>query len=340
VEEFERGTRQPTFRQLALMAAKLDRPLGFFFASAPETPDVPETADFRGGSADEVPSTLAREMKRAEQHRDTMLDLAGPPQAPLALDLITWETAAPRAAAVRERLGLNEKFTPPESQQNQVFNFWRGLLEQHGVLVFQATRIPLEVFRGLSIHHDVLPLVLINGADSASAKVFTLFHELAHLANRTSGLCALNDNINEEALANAFAANFLMPENAVRQSLRDGDDPADASVRLAGLFKVSILAAAVRLRTLNVINDDDLVAIRAESDATWTRVREEQRNSDGFVPAWRLRYRDLGPTYIGAVARALDDGRIDPLDATYLLNARLPMVEQLLDEYQRTGGDG
>ena len=42
-------------------------------------------------------------------------------------------------------------------------------------------------------------------------RTFTLFHEVAHLINRTSGLCALREFVDEEAIANNFAANFLMP---------------------------------------------------------------------------------------------------------------------------------
>ena len=337
VAEFEAGDALPTFRQLTLMAAKLDRPLGFFFAPPPAVPDVPETADFRGRGHDELPADLVREMRRAEQHRDAMLDLAGPPARRIPEGAITWKTVAERAAALRRFFGLTDTFVPPESQSNQVFNFWRGMLEENGVLVFQATKISLDTFRGLSVHHDALPMILVNGADSPMGRTFTLFHEVAHLINRTSGLCALRQTVNAEAIANNFAASFLMPEPAVRAQLDDPVGP-EAVEQLARHFKVSMLAAAVRLRRLDVIDDANLEAVRSASDDNWQRVREAQRQKKGFVPPWRLRYRDLGPTYIGAVAHALEDRRVDLMDATYLLNARLPMVEQLLDEYYRTGG--
>lgn len=339
IAEFESEDTAPTFRQLTLIAGKLDRPLGFFFAPPPATSDIPETADFRGRNHEVVPSDLAREMKRAEQHREAMLELGGAPLAHLRLEPIARDSVARRAGELRANFGLTERFVPPESQANQVFNFWRGLLEKQGVLIFQTTRIPLTTFRGLSIHHDTLPIVVINGADAPNGRVFTLFHEVAHLANRTSGLCVLDNDVNEEALANSFAANFLMPESVVRRTVGTVDDPYDAAQELAAQFKVSVLAAAVRLRTLNLIRETDLVSIRGETEEAWERFRDTQRDSDGFVPPWRLRYRDLGSNYIGAVAHALEEQRIDILDATYLLNARLPMVEQLLDEYYRTGGD-
>lgn len=338
VTEFEGGEARPTFRQLTLMAAKLDRPLGFFFAPPPERPDVSDTADFRGSGHNELPADLAREMRRAEQHRDAMLDLGWVPSSRIEVGAIDWETVAIRAAALRKCFGLTDAFVPPESQNSQVFNFWRGLLEENGVLVFQTTGISLDTFRGLSVYRDDLPLIVVNGADSPTGRTFTLFHEVAHLVNRTSGLCALRESVDEEALANNFAANFLMPEPAVRARLNGQAEPLPAAEQLGRHFKVSPLAAAVRLRRLNIIDDAELEAVRAVSDDNWTRQREAQKQKDGFVPPWRLRYRDLGPTYIGAVARALEDRRIDMVDATYLLNARLPMVEQMLDQYYRTGG--
>lgn len=335
---FEDGDARPTFRQLTLLAAKLDRPLGFFFAEPPERPDVPHAADFRGRGHDELPAYLAREMRRAEQHRDAMLDLGWEPSRHITTGAISWKSVGARAAALRQSFGLTDAFVPPESQNSQVFNFWRGLLEENGVMVFQTTGIDIDTFRGLSVHHDNLPLIVANGGDSPMGRTFTLFHEVAHLINRTSGLCALRESVDEEALANSFAANFLMPDSAVRARINGPEEPLLAAERLAGHFKVSPLAAAVRLRRLDIIDDADLETVRAVSDENWTRQREAQKQKDGFVPPWRLRYRDLGPTYIGAVARALEDRRVDMVDVTYLLNARLPMVEQMLDEYYRTGG--
>ncbi len=238
---------------------------------------------------------------------------------------------------MRKLLGLIEAFTPPESQENQVLNFWRGFLEQNGCLVFQMTRVDLAAFRGLSIYHDVLPIILLNGADSNNGKVFTRFHEVAHLANRTSGMCGLEDRVNEEAIANAFAANFLMPKSQTDKVVSATEGTAfDRAEAAAGAFKVSVLAAGVRLRTLDLISDEDLEAIRSESDARWQGVRESRKKSDGGPAAWRTRYRDLGAGYVGTVARALEDERVDLLDASHILNARVPMVRQLIDDYYRT----
>ena len=339
IAAFEEGTTAPTFRQLTLMANKLDRPLGYFFAAPPAAPDVPVAVDFRGREGGGIPPEIAREMRRAEQHREAMLDLTGTQARGWHLKPMTWRTAPDRAAELRRQFGLTDRFTPPESQQNQVFNFWRGLLESRGFLVFQTTKIDLTEFRGLSVHHESLPIIVLNGADSASGRIFTLFHEVAHLANRTSGLCALDEDASEEVIANRFAAHFLMPEQLVREHLLDTGDPLQLATHLAAALKVSLLAAGVRLRALEAITQQDLVDITQQSAETWRIAREARKDSDGFVPPWRLRYRDLGSKYIGVIAHALDEGRIDAMDATYLLNARLPTVEKMLEEYFRTGGE-
>ena len=339
IAEFETGDARPTLRQLENIANKLDRTLAFFFTDPPDEPDVPETADFRAGNGEPIPPLLAREMRRAEQNRDTVLELEGRPEKPSLVGAINRRNLAARANEMRDLLGLTEDFAPPGGRDNRVLSFWRGLLERHGFLTFQATKIELAVFRGLSIHHDVLPIILLNGADSNNGKIFTLFHEVAHLANRTNGMCVLSDDVNEESIANAFAADFLMPRSQVdRIASSAGGTALERAEAMAETLKVSVLAAGVRLRTLDLISDEDLESIRLESDRRWEDSRESRKNCGEGPALWRIRYRDLGSGYVGVVARALEDERVDLLDASYLMNARIPMAKQMIDEYHRTEG--
>lgn len=336
IEEFEAGATEPTYKQMQKLARKLDRSLAYFLAPAPSESDVPETADFRGRGGDEIPPQLARELKRAAAHRSTFLDLADEVPALKVPQTITRTTIQERAREFRTMLGLMPDFRPTENQANAVFNFWRGQLEAAGYLIFQTTGIALQAFRGLSIHSDRLPIIVLNGGDAPNGKTFTLFHEVAHIANRTSGLCVLNDHVSEEALCNAFAAEFLMPTETMRELLEVRSEITPDA--LARYFRVSPLAAAVRLRTAGMMTQEALDEYRERSNAEWDEIRRIQASGDGFVPPWRLRYRDLGPRYLGAVLRAVEQDRLTALDATYLLNARMPMIQQMQDEYFRTGG--
>jgi hypothetical protein len=92
--------------------------LGFFFAPPPSDSDVPETADFRGRGVDDLPSNLAKEMRRAEQHRDTILSLEGKPERRLESGTIGWNNLAVRAAEIRKQFGLTDTFVPPEAGED------------------------------------------------------------------------------------------------------------------------------------------------------------------------------------------------------------------------------
>lgn len=334
--EIESGSAEPTLRQARLVARRLDRTLAFLIAPAPEQSDVALTADFRGRNEGDLPPGLYKQMRRADAQRSAFLDMVGDVQAAVVPEEIDFDNVAERAAEFRRALGLRAGFRPSETQTNAVFNFWRGQLEAKGYLVFQTTGIDYDVFRGLSIYHERLPIILINGADVPNGKVFSLFHEVAHLANRTSGVCLLAESVHAEVLANRFAANFLMPEAEVRQVPRNPS--RRRMIRdVANEFRVSQYAAAVRLLTLDLIDDETLKTFKVEYEAEWRVARQRLKDGDGFPPPWTLRTRDLGPTYLGAVVEALDSERLSYLDATYLLGARLPVVEHMVQDFRRSG---
>lgn len=203
IEAFETGSAMPTLRQLRLIGKKLDRTLVFFFTTPPAESDVPSAVDCRGHGGDPVPPLLAREMRRAEQYREAVLELEGSIGAPSLVGHIDGRNIEVRAREMRGLLRLSDDFVPESKRGKQP------------------------------------------------------------LANRTSGLCSLEEGRNEEALANAFAVNFLMPEAGVAGLVSDAvQDSWDMAEAVAENFKVSALAAGIRLKTLGLIANVDLENIR------------------------------------------------------------------------------
>jgi len=335
VTEFEEGSERPTYVQTRKIARKLDRPTAFFLAPPPAQADIPATADFRG-RGDEIPSLLAREIKRSEAHRRTLDDLEGSAEPPPFRSPVSWQSLTLSAAEARHAFGLEISTVPRTALGNASFNYWRGLLEHAGYVIFQSTGIGLDTYRGLSIHHETRPIILINGADSAGGKIFTLIHELAHLANRTSGLCLLEERNTDESLCNAFAAEFLMPSSEVERIPSSADHFEDVT-RVATHFRVSKLASAIKLKSMNRLTEDELEAVRSESNSEWQRNRERLAESDGVPPQWTLRLRDLGQSYTSIVFQAIESQRISMLDATYFLDAKVPTIERMMRGFQRSG---
>lgn len=109
---FESGEVEPTLKQLEKIAKKLDRTMAFFFTAPPAVVDVPDTPDFRGRGEEPLPPILAREMRRAEQYRDAMLDLQGKPERVVRVGSVTRETLQRRAVELRTQLDLRGDFVP------------------------------------------------------------------------------------------------------------------------------------------------------------------------------------------------------------------------------------
>ena len=334
INGFENGDQRPTFLQLVKIAKKLDRPPAFFFVPPPDSPDIPQTVDFRGFSDSEISPQLLREMKRAEAHRRTFLDLSEDHDRPFEFGRITRGNLKERSEQLRQFFEIGIDFLPESRSPNVVWNFWRSMFEQKGILVFQTTRIPLKVFHALTITHPRNPIIIVNGADYPNAKIFSLFHEFAHLANAANGLCALDDSIDAEIVANRFAGEFLMPKLQMIEFYESSraEDKIDSTAKH---FRVSKLSMAIRLQGLGKISQAKVNEIFNEFEAIRQRELEDRESSDFVMPPWKLRYRDLSPRYLETVFHALNNERVNEMDVSYFLDARIPMVEQIKDEFYR-----
>lgn len=72
--------------------------------------------------------------------------------------------------------------------------------------------IELNEARGYAIYDDYAPLIFINTNDSEKGKIFTLFHELAHIMLSSSGISSYAYNTNNiEQRCNSIAGEILMP---------------------------------------------------------------------------------------------------------------------------------
>lgn len=334
IAEFEAGEAMPTRVQLAKIAKKLDRTPAFFFIETPDRSDVPTTVDFRGNGDPDLSATTVKQIRNAERRRQHFIDISENLTNPTKVRRINQENADQRATELRHKLGLKTQTLPPSSNAHQVFSFWRNLIEEHGYLIFQTSGVSSKEFRGLSIDHELIPIIILNGNDSPRSRAFTIFHEIAHLCNRTSGVCHLEETSSEEFIANAFAASFLMPKDELWKAIDRCSEP-DYVQEVSRHFRVSTIAAAIRLNKLGIISSERTDRERQHSIEAWAIQQAKQKMSKGFVPHYRLVAKNLGPRYIQAVADAIDDRRINHLDAAYMTDTRIPTLEKILSPTYR-----
>ena len=265
---------EPTFRQLEDFAAATYTPFGYFFLDSPPKEPLP-IPDFRtrraealrqpsGDLLDTIYLCQQRQAWFEEFAREERLD-------PVRLvGSLTRETPAAEAAeAIREAIAF-------DLEQRRQDHTWTDALrriiqsaEDAGILMMVSSvvgsnthrKLDPEEFRGFALAHRLAPLIFVNGADSKSAQMFTIAHELAHLALGESALSdaeasAFPDEATER-WCNHVAAEALVPLAVFREELQAGEPVVDATARLARHFKVSSLVILRRMWEVRWIKNWD-----------------------------------------------------------------------------------
>ena len=233
----------------------------------------------------------------------------------------------------RERFGLHiDAQRSWRLTKDEPFRKWRARAQELGVFVLLKS-MPWDDCRGISLNgSDLVPVIVVNSEDRVAARAFTLFHEYGHLILRESAACILqSENQTRQARierwCNRFAAAFLMPAAAVRESslLRFGDKPrtqwelADVS-QLATEFKVSVTAMALRLKELEIANVYDTQAnLLFGRDRRPRRSTKSGVSSGGPAPA-TVRLSEIGAPAASIVLRALSSHAIDSRQAAAILD--------------------
>lgn len=340
----ESGEQNLTFKQLQDSANAYKRPLALFFLS--EAPALEASVqDFRL-DRDMAEKPLAPavniEIRRARQHRDEALELA----RELESDLPSFSTTAtmqerPDAVAQRlsELLKLDDQKIASWRNQDEALKGRKAAAEAVGVLVFEASRIPTEQMRGVALPFDQLPVVILNGADSAAGRSFTLMHELTHLLLRQGGVCDLapsedsSSNARIEHFCNAVAAAVLMPTHKLLAMVPNSAPEAwtmDQLGALAKPFRVSREALLVRLVNLGRATHQHYLAMRPLFREEYITFRQSQKSEgDGGPSPAVMAVRNLGKPFIHLVLDAYANERIGLSTVSDYLGVKLKHLPKI-----------
>ena len=112
---------------------------------------------------------------------------------------------------------------------------------------------------GAAITEPSFPLLFVNAIHPLPRSLFTLAHELGHVLAGHDGATItldreLSGSTDDERIANAFAAGFLMPEEIVRTTIEREGRQYPTLVQLAFNLSVSFESLIYRLHNLGEIN--------------------------------------------------------------------------------------
>ena len=297
---WEAGSDAPSIPQLKKLANIYKRPMSVMFLAEPPQDFMP-LKDFRhlpDVGARVLSPKLAFEIRAAQERRQIALeileDLDEPPQE-LRVSAQLSDDAETVAARLRDRLGVSILTQNRWRDPNKAFRAWRDAIENAGVLVFALSgahhQIPLAEVRGFAIADRPLPVVVVNGQDGQHGRIFTLMHELAHIA---LGLSAIENSFEPgdtlppaeraiEAFCNKVAAAALMPQAAISADDIVRSKPSgltswtdDEIEELAKRFSVSREALVIRLGQMGRASAGFVKQKRADYRRYYTDIEDEE----------------------------------------------------------------
>lgn len=216
-------------------------------------------------------------------------------------------------------------------------------------LYYDFRRIGLHIFRvklddsnlsGLFVKHPIAgKCVLVNFDDNLFRQNFTLCHEVGHAlmdgSNYNVSYQAQRDY--REYRANAFASEFLMPRDVIKQIHPSSLTP-ESIVRYAARFKVNVQAFLIALENADVITSDKKI----EYDRMRLKVpRNEQVDyeledlTDHLKDSYKMLFeRGITPYYVRLCYEAYEKGVITVERMAEMLDVSLYELPLLLDTFK------
>ncbi len=262
IENWENGIEYPSINQAKKLCNLYDIPFAALYLSDFPNDDKPQYIDrrtYKDGLDTDISYELWKEINRLKSCRECAKELLDIDGYENIIEKITKDLSEKSISSkVREIFDIKTPFKNKSAYNNNAFNFFRSKIEAKGIMVLQIESISIKEIRGLSLNYDILPIIAVNKSDSDRAKVFTLFHEMAHLIRRTSNLCLIDFNEredDEEKICNSLAADILIPENEIDSVLNGKNLEDDKEITgLSDRYAVSKFVIIKRLYDLNRIN--------------------------------------------------------------------------------------
>lgn len=345
VEDWEKGTKSPTYIQLEKLAYEIyKRPIAIFFF-----PDPPEEVDPKGSfrtlpasELDDLPSNflkLFRDAQAMQINLEELNDGTNPEPKKIFRDLsfTPRDSAQEAAITVRDYLGVPLETQLKWKDVSTALKEWRRSIESKGIYIFKDAFHSDEI-SGFCIYDHEFPVIYLNNSMSITRQVFTLFHELVHLLLKTGGIDKRNDaflrklrgdNKRAEILCNRFTGAFLVPDSDFETMLKETELSKKGIQQLANRYKVSrevILRKCLDRKLVDEVYYEE----KSKQWAEEARRRRKQGDGGNY-------YRNIvayrGDTYLDLAFRQYYQGRFDTMQLAEYLGVKATSIPGVESEY-------
>jgi Zn-dependent peptidase ImmA (M78 family) len=357
LQGWEAGTERPSIPQLRKIAELYKRPLAVFYLPArPKGFSVMHDYRRLPGKIGLSPD-LRLEIRKAYHRREIAVELieqSEDEQLPaLAIKGHPSDDPEGLSKKIRDLLKVSVDEQQDSSDAYQALNLWKRAVESNGVLVFQTGEISLDEMRGFSITANKLPVIVLNAKDSPRGRIFTLMHEVTHLALKGDGICDLSEDQPDrpvdqkiEAFCNHVAGAVLLPikeflsEPVIHAHKATFWDESDVKA-LSRSFQVSQEVVLRRLLILGRTTTAFYKKRREELIEEYAKIEaaKEAEGGGGFLPPARESLRNNGPYFTNLVLNAFYNETITSSALSEYLGVRikhLPKIEDLIAGSRRS----
>lgn len=343
LERWEAERERPGLTEFGKILEAVRRPSAIFYMDSPPTRAAMPTSFRRAAGSKErrVSPQALREIRKARRLQELVRWTQGAGgEATVDLQTVDWARTDPTAEGVRVRDQINLLITEQASWRDEsaALREWRSIYDEAGIFVF-ALQLGKDDIRGFSAWDEHAPLIAVNTAYTASARIYTMAHEFAHLLARSDSACF--DWVNPRSAPDSdlerwcerFAAAFLMPPRPLRAfviqtfgvSERNPVSDFATTRRIARRLKVSLRAAAISLvdAGLGVAN---LYTIVEKEAAT---LDFPKHSGGGGMPIVDKRLSQYGARVPKTLLTAVGSGRLGRVDAADYLDVTVADLDDL-----------
>ena len=335
----ESGQGKPTYRQLEKIAEILQLPVAlFFFPEPPDWPPIEETFRTLGSEQfAEIPPVIRLLLHKGRAFQLSLSELndgRNPAARLITRDLILRddEPAEAAAARIRDFLGVSLADQFGWRDEDTAFKAWRSAFYRVGVTVFKDA-FGADEFCGFSLYDAEFPVIYVNNSNAKTRQIFTLFHELAHLLHRTSGVDITRsfreslpaDESRIEMKCNQLAALILVPDEEFNLARTPGRIDRSEAGGLAKRFSVSREVIYRKFLDRNWIIQEEYEAATREW-AEQVTIKPKKKSGGNPYQTW-LTY--LGEEYVALAFRRYYEERIDDEELADFLGIKPKYIDVL-----------
>ena len=313
----ENGKDSLTLNQVKKLASIMKVPLAAFFSS--EIPHIPSLPDYRINREKRIDPSVYMAIRKAKYFANMIHEISG---RETIIPHISKEKS-PRELAMwfRKFLGVDT----PRGRSSQILSYYKRIIEEKMNILVIEYPMKTEDVRAFSIK-DKLSIIVLNENDESSIKLFSLFHEIAHVLRKEEGICSIvpeQENRNVERFCDSFAAEFLVPYDEFVKDVEKFGTDYEAIKKMQKKYSVSVHVLMLRLLNLGYISKQAYNDFRKGFD--------KEKKTGGGGKNWEMVFRNrVGNIAIEEVSKAFRKGEISFYEAMRILDLKAKYAERFI----------